>query len=327
VVTASHDIAVIGVTPLSPSSGNTATVDVLLAGGVRVMRAIWKGTISFGLVAIPVRLYAATESKNVAFHQVHGADGGRVRYKRVCSVDGEEVPYDQIAKGYELADGQMVILTDADLADLPLSSSRSIDVLAFLPLEAIDPIYFDRSYYLEPEQAAIKPYLLLRDALHRSGRVAVVKITLRHREAPAVLRVHAGVLVLVTMLWPDEVRVPEFAFLAGGEQQVRDQELAMAGTLIESLADDEFDPGQYHDTYREALTVLIDAKIAGREMVTPAPAGTEPMDLMAALRASVEAAKRGTPAPAGKTPPKRTAARSGKPKPAPKRTRRPTKRG
>jgi DNA end-binding protein Ku len=258
------------------------------------MRAIWKGAISFGLVSIPVKLYTAIEEKDIAFHQVHREDGGRIRYRRVCSVDGEEVQYSDIAKGYELPGGEMVVLTDEDLADLPLSTSRTVDVLSFVPLDQVDPIYFARSYYLEPDKTAAKPYVLLRDSLERSGMVALVKVAIRTKESLATLRVRDGVLVLETMVWPDEVRTPEFAFLDDGVT-VRPQELSMAESLIESMAGD-FDPTQYHDEYREALQQVVEAKIEGREIVEPQPeaaAETSPaVDLMAALRASVAAAKR-----------------------------------
>ena len=177
------------------------------------MRSIWKGAISFGLVTIPVKLYSATEERDVSFHQVHREDGGRIKYKRVCTVDGEEVTYGDIAKGYDLGGGEMVVLTDDDLAGLPLTTSRTIDVLQFVPLEQVDPIYFAKSYYLEPDRTGTKPYALLRDALEESGRVALVKVALRQRETLATLRVRDGVFVLETMLWPDEVRKPDFGFL------------------------------------------------------------------------------------------------------------------
>ncbi|MBO4272180.1 Ku protein [Microbispora triticiradicis] len=256
------------------------------------MRSIWKGAISFGLVTIPIKLYSATEQKDVSFHQVHREDGGRIKYKRVCSVDGEEVQYSDIAKGYELPTGEMVVLTDEDFADLPLTTSRRIDVLQFTPAGQIDPIYFAKSYYLEPDGQGTKPYVLLRDALERSGQVAVVKIALRQRESLAALRVRDGVFVLETMLWPDEIREAEFGFLEE-DVQVRPQELKMAESLIDTMVAD-FDPGEYTDAYREALQEVIEAKVAGREIVAPeAPAEQGPaVDLMAALRASVEAAKR-----------------------------------
>ena len=279
------------------------------------VRAIWKGAISFGLVTIPVKLYSATEEKDVTFHQVRRSDGSRIKYKRVAAVDGEEVQYGDIAKGYELPTGETVVLTDDDFKDLPLTTSRAIDVLQFVPLEEVDPIYFAKSYYLEPEKQGTKPYVLLRKALEDSGRVAVVKVALRNRESLATLRVRDGVFVLETMLWPDEVRTPDFAFL-GEDVEVRDQELAMAASLIETLSG-EFDPAQFTDSYREALQAVIDAKVEGREVVQPEgaqPTAGTVVDLMAALRASVEAAKskQGTASEAGKKPAKATGRTSGK---------------
>ena len=257
------------------------------------MRAIWKGAISFGLVTIPVKLYSATEEKDVAFHQVRRSDGSRIKYKRVAANDGEEVAYGDIAKGYELPSGETVVLTDADFKDLPLTTSRAIDVLQFVPLQEVDPIYFAKSYYIEPDKAGAKPYVLLRDALEESGKVAIVKVALRNRESLATLRVRDGVFVLETMLWPDEIRTPSFEFL-DTDVEVRPQELAMAGSLIETLSGD-FDPAAYTDSYREALQAVIDAKVAGREVVQPEgaqPTSGTVLDLMAALRASVDAAKK-----------------------------------
>ena len=258
------------------------------------MRSIWKGAISFGLVTIPVKLYSATEQKDVSFHQVRRSDGSRIKYKRVAAVDGEEVSYGDIAKGYELSSGETVVLTDEDFKDLPLTTNRAIDVLQFVPLEELDPIFFEKSYYLEPDKAGVKPYVLLRDALEQSGKVAVVKVALRNRESLAALRVRDGVFVLETMLWPDEVRAPDFGFL-DEDVEVRPQELAMAGSLIETLTG-EFDASQYKDEYREALQAVIEAKVEGREVVAPSesqPTTGTVVDLMAALRASVEAAKKG----------------------------------
>ncbi|SCF02554.1 DNA end-binding protein Ku [Micromonospora haikouensis] len=256
------------------------------------MRAIWKGAVSFGLVSIAVKLYSATEEKDIRFHQVHRSDGGRIRYKRTCSVCGEEVTYDDIAKGYDIGGGEMVILTDEDFADLPLTTSRAIDVLEFVPAEQVDPILYNKAYFLEPEGAATKPYVLLRDALVDSERVAIVKVALRQREQLATLRVREGVLLLNTMLWPDEVRTPDFGFL-GEDLKVRPPELAMASSLIDSMAG-EFEPEVFTDDYRAALQEVIDAKVEGREVVQPeeveeAPAAA--VDLMAALKASVERAR------------------------------------
>ena len=287
------------------------------------MRAIWKGAVSFGLVSIPVKLYTATEEKDVSFHQVHREDGGRIRYKRVCQVDGEEVAYSDIAKGYELPSGETVVITDEDLADLPLSTSRVVDVLSFVPLEQVDPIYFAKSCYLEPDKTATKPYVLLREALEKAESVALVKVAIRTRESLATLRVRDGVLVLETMVWPDEVREPDFGFL-DEDVQVRPQELAMAQSLIESMSAD-FDPGQYHDDYREALQEVIEAKVEGREVVEQ-PVEQEDtgsvVDLMAALRASVAAAKkgRGEESEPAKAPAKKAAAKKAPAKKAPAKT-------
>jgi DNA end-binding protein Ku len=256
------------------------------------MRAIWKGAVSFGLVSIAVKLYSATEEKDIRFHQVHRTDGGRIKYQRTCSVDGEVVTYDDIAKGYDIGGGEMVILTDEDFAELPLSTSRAIDVLEFVPSEQIDPILFAKAYYLEPEGQAAKPYVLLRDALRDADRVAIVKIAIRQREQLATLRVRDDVLVLNTMMWPDEVRTPEFGFL-DDDIETRPAELAMASSLIDSMAG-SFKPEEFTDNYRAALQEVIDAKVEGREVVQPEEAEEAPaaaIDLMAALKASVERAK------------------------------------
>jgi DNA end-binding protein Ku len=267
------------------------------------MRAIWKGAVSFGLVSIAVKLYSATEEKDIRFHQVHREDGGRIRYKRVCSVCGEEVSFDDIAKGYDLGGGEMVLLTDEDFANLPLTTSRAVEVLEFVPTEQVDPILYSKAYYLEPENAATKPYVLLRDALTDSDRVAIVKVALRQREQLATLRVHGGVLVLNTMLWPDEVRTPDFEFL-GEDISTRPQELAMASSLIDSMAGD-FEPDAYTDNYRAALQEVIDAKVSGHEVVAPEAEEEAPsaaVDLMAALRASVERARQARGEPVEPTP-------------------------
>jgi DNA end-binding protein Ku len=280
-----------------------------------VMRSIWKGTVSFGLVSIGVKLYAATEEKGVSFHQVRRSDASRIRYRRVAEADGEEVAYADIAKGYQLPSGETVVLSDEDFADLPLPTAKVVDVLQFVPAEQIDPIYFARSYYLEPERNALKPYVLLRDALVDSGMTGLVKVAIRNREQLATLRVREGVIVLETMIWPDEVRAPEFAFL-DEDVTLRAQEQRMARSLVDSLAGD-FDPEAYTDDYRAAVEAIIEAKVAGREVVEPdegQPRADNVVDLMAALRASVEAARRGrdgdADAPAQPPAAKRPAAKS-----------------
>jgi DNA end-binding protein Ku len=258
------------------------------------MRSMWKGAISFGLVMIPVKLYTATEPQDIAFRQVHREDGGRIRFRRVCSIDGAEVPYEDVAKGFELPTGEMVVLTEDDMADLPLPTTRSIEVLHFTPEDQIDPILFSRSYFVEPEKAGARAYVLLRDALERSGKVAVVQVALRQRESLAALRSRDGVLVLETLLWPDEVREPDFPFL-DQDLDVRSQELKMASSLIESMTE-EFDPDAHHDSYREALAELVAAKAEGRDVVQPAEAATksEPTSLADALKASIAAARGGS---------------------------------
>jgi DNA end-binding protein Ku len=266
------------------------------------MHSMWKGSISFGLVMIPVKLYAATEQKDIAFRQVHRTDGGRIRFRRVCSVDGEEIPYEQVAKGYELPSGEMIVLTEDDLADLPLPTTRSIEVLHFMPSDQLDPILLSRSYYVEPEAAGGRAYVLLRDSLERSGKIALAIVALRQRESLATLRSRDGVLVLETLLWPDEVRNPAFAFL-DDDIEVRSQELKMAASLIDSMTVD-FDPGEYHDGYREALQELVNAKAEGREVVQPEEGETpegEPTSLADALKASLSAAQQDQRQPAGGT--------------------------
>jgi DNA end-binding protein Ku len=256
------------------------------------MRTTWKGAISFGLVAIAVKAYTATEERDVAFHQVHRDDGGRIKYQRTCTVCSETVAYSDIAKGYELDDGSTVILTDDDLADLPLPTKHTIDVRSFVPADQVDVMYLNRSYYLEPDATGRKPYALLRDALTQSNRAALVKIAFRTREQLALVRAHGDALVLETMLWPDEVRGTESLELPGADVELRDEERAMATSLVTAMSED-FHPEQFSDDYRAALLAVIDAKVAGREVVAPeaAPETGGVVDLMAALQASVEAAR------------------------------------
>ncbi|MEU4803765.1 Ku protein [Actinosynnema sp. NPDC023587] len=255
------------------------------------MRSVWRGAISFGLVTIGVRLYTATEEHDFRFHQVHREDGGRIRYKRVCQVCGEEVAFADVAKGYELDDGRLVVLEDEDFETLPVSTDHAIEVVEFVPAEEVDPIFFQKCYYLEPDKAAARPYVLLRTALAKSGQLAVVKITIRQRETLAMLRARDDLLVMHTMLWPDEVRKPDFDFL-DGDVEVRPQELRMASSLVESMAG-SFDPGGFSDDYTVALQKLIEAKAEGAEL----PARPEPeepgevIDLMTALERSVEQAR------------------------------------
>lgn len=264
------------------------------------MRSLWNGSLSFGLVTIPVKLYSATEDHDVAFHQVHAADGGRIRYQRVCEVCGNVVEYRDIAKAYESADGQSVILTDEDFAALPADRSREISVQEFVPAEQIDPLLFDRAYYLEPAAAAAKAYVLLRRTLQNTDRVAVVRFALRQRTQLGALRVQGDMMAVQTLRWPDEIRafeVPERV----AEATVTDRELQMAATLVDSYATD-FTPDEFTDEYQVQLQELIDSKLEGGEAYTPEqPAAegedAEVVDLLAALERSV--ARRGGDGKAG----------------------------
>jgi DNA end-binding protein Ku len=274
---------------------------------------------------VPVRLYAATTNHDIRFHQVHERDGGRIRQKRTCSVCGEEVQYSEIAKGYETDDGQLIMLDDDDLSTLPVATGHEIDVVQFVPSDQIDALLLDKSYYLEPENKAVKPYALLREALRETDRMAVVKVALRQRETLALLRVRDEAIVLQTMLWPDEVREPEFETLRT-EVDLRPQEMQMAASLIESLSGD-FESDQFEDEYREAVAELIEYKRehgGGRPAPEAAPAdeGDDMTDLLTALRRSVEAAG-GKPAeePAAASPPAEEAPAEAPAEEKPKRAR------
>src|SRR3979411_2023040 len=227
------------------------------------MRSIWNGAITFGLISIPVRLFTAVEEKSLKFHQLHAADYGRIRYKRVCSIDEEEVAYDDIVKGYEYEKDRYVVFSDEELERLPSDSIRAVDVGSFVPLAEVDPIYFQKSYSLAPEPTGVKAYRLLAQALQESGRVAIAKFTLREKERLATLRLQDGILVLETMYWPDEIRQADFDTL-DTDVEIRPQELAMAKTLIDNLTD-HFQPEQFTDSYRERLEAAAEAKIDGEE--------------------------------------------------------------
>jgi DNA end-binding protein Ku len=269
------------------------------------MKTIWKGAISFGLVTIPVRVYGATEEKSLRFHQLHQPDGGRVRYKRVCSIDGEEVDWSEIVKGYEYEKDHYVTLTDEELNSLPVTTAKAIEIERFVDADQIDPIFFQKSYYLVPEATGLKAYQLLREAMVDDDKVAVAKVAFREKEHLATLRLRDNVFVLETMYWPDEIRTPDFDVL-DEEVQVRPQEVRMARSLIESLSSD-FAPGEFRDTYREALEGLVTKKVQGEEITYSEEAEpSKVVDLMEALRASVEAAKADKPKPAARKKPAST---------------------
>ncbi|MFI5651011.1 Ku protein [Streptomyces anulatus] len=257
------------------------------------MRSIWNGAISFGLVSIPVKLVNATENHSISFRQIHLADGGRIRYRKVCELDEEEVSGGEIGKAYEDADGTMIPITDEDLAQLPLPTAKTIEIVAFVPADRIDPLQMDAAYYLSANGVpAAKPYTLLREALKRSDRVAVAKYALRGRERLGMLRVVDDVIAMHGLLWPDEIRAPEDA-APDGDVTVRDAELDLADALMDTLG--EVDMDSLHDDYREAVEELVAAKAAG-EIVLPAePEDTgdgKVIDLIAALENSVRAARK-----------------------------------
>ncbi|WP_431233602.1 Ku protein [Mycolicibacterium psychrotolerans] len=266
------------------------------------MRSIWKGSIAFGLVNVPVKVYSATEDHDLKFHQVHAKDNGRIRYKRVCEVCGEVVEYRDIAKAFESDDGQTVVITDEDIATLPEERSHEIEVVEFVPASEIDPLMYDRSYFLEPDGKSSKSYVLLAKTLADTDRVAIVHFALRSKTRLAALRVKdfskRDVMVIHTLLWPDEIRDPDFPVL-DKEVEIKPAELKMAGQVVESMADD-FRPDEFRDTYQEQLRELVAAKLEGGEAFTtedqPAELDeTEDVsDLLAKLEASVKRRRGGS---------------------------------
>ncbi|MFI6146071.1 Ku protein [Streptomyces sp. NPDC051109] len=273
------------------------------------MRSIWNGAISFGLVSIPIKLVNATESHSISFRQIHLSDGGRIRYRKVCELDGEEVATAEIGKGYEEADGSIIPITDEDLAQLPIATAKTIEIVSFVPADEIDPLQMDAAYYLAANgPTAAKPYTLLREALKRSRKVAIAKYALRGRERLGMLRVVDDVIAMHGLLWPDEIRVPE-GVAPEGKVSVREAELDLADALMATLGEVEMD--SLTDEYREAVEAMISAKSEGAfEPPSEAevePAGGKVIDLMAALEKSVSAAKasRGEAGPEGEVTPMR----------------------
>jgi DNA end-binding protein Ku len=261
------------------------------------MRSIWKGSISFGLVNVPVKVYSATEDHDIKFHQVHAKDNGRIRYKRVCEVCGEVVEYSAIARAYESDDGRMVIIADDDIATVPEERNHEIEVLEFVPAADLDPMMYDRSYFLEPDGKSSKSYVLLAKTLAETDRVAIVHFALRNKTQLAALRIKdfskREVLVVHTLLWPDEIRDPDFPVL-DKEVEIKPAELKMAGQVVEAMAD-EFNPDRYRDTYQDQMRKLVEAKLEGGEAFTPEEEPTEldetedVSDLLAKLEASIKA--------------------------------------
>jgi DNA end-binding protein Ku len=262
------------------------------------VKTIWKGAISFGLVTIPVRVYGATEAKSLRFNQLHEPDGGRIRYKRVCSVDGEEVDYSEIVKGYEYEKDHYVTLTDEELDSLPVTTAKAIEIERFVEADEIDPIYFQKAYYLVPEGTGVKAYHLLREAMADDGKVALAKVAFRDKEHLATLRLRDNVFVLETMFWPDEIRVPKFDVL-DESVELRPQEIRMARSLIDSLTD-AFQPEEFTDEYRAALEELVQKKIQGEEITYTEEA--EPSKVVDLMERSRRASRRPRPASRRRSP-------------------------
>jgi DNA end-binding protein Ku len=255
-------------------------------------RAIWSGAISFGLVNVPIKLFTATSQKDVRFHQLHDKDGARIQQKRVCSQDGEEVPMEHIVKGYEVSRDTYVIITPEELDALDPKASRTIDILDFVDLDEIDPVYFDSTYYMVPEKGAAKAYALLLEAMRKSNKVAIARVVLRQKQHLVALRPLKNALSMETMLYADEVVGTETLEGLPEDVTVTDRELAMAQQLIDSLADD-FKPERYKDDYRERVMEMIERKAEGQEIVVGEEEEEQApvVDLMAALEASLAAAK------------------------------------
>jgi DNA end-binding protein Ku len=258
-------------------------------------RSMWKGVVSFGMVSIPIRLYNATESSaKVSFRQLCPEHKSPISYKRWCAEGDHEVSYGEILKGYEVGRDRYVIIDDKDLDNLPLATAHSVDIQEFVPADEIEPgLYFKNAYYVEPEELGKKPYHLLRKALQATGRMAIAKIALRDREHLCALHANGRGMLMNTLNWPDEIRTTEgLKGLEGDDVKINPKELEMAKALIESLAD-SFDPSRYKDEYREAVMRVVQAKIDGEVIeAPPAPQTAKVMDLMEALRASVDAAKK-----------------------------------
>ncbi len=256
--------------------------------GAAMPRSIWSGVISFGMVSIPVNLYTATQEKDIAFHLLHKSCGNRLKQQRWCPFHEEAVDWDDVVRGYEYARDQYVVLTDEDFEKMPLPSKRTIGLSAFVRSQEIDPIYYDRSYYLEPREGGAKPFALLMRVLQEKSLVGIAKIAIRNKEQLCALRPQDGALVLETLYFPDEISVEKGV---EADVNVSQREIDLAMTLVDALSQ-RFNPEEYHDDYRRALMELIEAKRKGQEVVAPPAPPGKVIDLMAALRESVEAAKR-----------------------------------
>lgn len=253
-------------------------------------RAIWKGAVSFGMVSIPIKLYTATEEKDVSFNLLHKKDGVRIKQQRYCPEDDAVIEWNDVARGYEIGPDQYVIMEPEDFEKVPVDTTHAIEITDFVPADQIDPIYYQKTYYLEPDKVGGKPFALLREVLKDSKLVALAKVTLRQKEQLCTLRVYENTIVMETMLYADEIRATADLEVPG-EIEIGERELKMAKSLVDMLTGD-FEPEKYHDNYREALLELIERKSEGEEIKRPKPVAGKVTDLMEALRASVEAARK-----------------------------------
>ncbi len=256
------------------------------------MRTLWKGAVSFGLVNIPIKMYVATEKKDIKFNYLHKECMSPIQYRKYCPHCEREINNDDIVRGYEYQSGNYVIINEEDLDRIPLENTKTIDILDFVSLNQVDPIYFDKTYYLEPSAGGEKAYTLLIEAMNNTGKIAIAKVLIRSKQSLAALRVKDGVLIMETIFYPDEIRSPASLTTGVEKDKLHDNEIKMAVSLIENLSTD-FDPTKYEDEYRKALWEVIEAKIVGQEVISPTPTApsTNVVDLMEALKESVKLAE------------------------------------
>ncbi len=283
-----------------------------------MMRSMWKGAISFGLVNIPVKLYSATEKKDIKFNYLHSVCKTPLKYQKLCPACNREVPMEEVVRGYEYQKGQYVLIADEDLENLPAATTKAVELLDFVDLAEIDPLYYDKSYYLAPDEGGRKPYSLLKKAMEGTGKIAVARVVIRSKPSLAVIRVHEDALVMETMFFPEEIRSAKLIGELNYQVELHDNELKMAISLINSLAA-PFDPAKYTNEYRAAIMQIIEAKIAGEQVTIPSQATAgKVVDLMEALKASIQLAQ------AEKASPEKAAAPEATSKPAKKITRKKT---
>ncbi len=276
------------------------------------MKVLWKGALSFGLVNIPVSMYVATENKDIKFNYLHKECMSPIKYQKFCSHCEKEVSSEDIIRGYEYQPGNYVVINQEDFERIPHENTKTVDILDFVNLSQVDPIYFDKTYYLEPAPGGEKAYTLIVDAMQKTGKIAIAKIFIRSKQSLAAIRVKENVLVMETIFYPDEIRSPASLSKGLDPGKLNENEIKMAVSLIESLSTD-FDPTRYQDTYRQALWEIIEARIAGQEIVSPVPTAEKGkvVDLMEALKASVKLAEENRKSIASKAGSKRKKAQAG----------------